>query len=355
MRISVLHRKLGRDLWRIRAQGAAIAAVVACGIMLMVMMHGLVLTLSGTRDAYFERYRFASVFAPVTRAPDDVVQRLAAIPGVIAAEGRVSGAARIDLPGDPLPVPARVLSLPAENGARLNGIMLTGGRLPAPGRNDEIALLDSFAAARGIAPGDALSVTANGGRQMLRVTGLARGPEFIFALGPGQIMPEDRGFAVIWMARDAAAAAFDLGGAFNEALLLTSPGRTEAAVLADVDAVLAPFGGQNAYGRKDQISAMFVGQEIDSLRKTSAFLPPVFMAVAAFLLNVVIARIVQSERREIGLMKAFGHRDGEIAAHYLEMVLLIALAGAVLGSALGVLAGRALIPGAVLQVPFPGL
>lgn len=342
--MSVLHRKLIRDLWRIRAQGAAIAVVVSLGVMVQVMMSGLVISLAETRDAYLERHRFASVFAPVTRAPERMVAELAMIPGVMAVEGRVTGAARIELPDQPLPVAARALSLPDDSGARLNGIMMTAGRMPAPGRNDEIVLLDSFAHARGIVPGDMLEVTLNGARQSFRVTGLARSPEFIISIAPGEFFPDDLRFAVIWMSRDAAAAAFDMKGAFSEALLLTSPDRAEAAILADVDGLLDRYGGAGAFGRADQLSLMFVDDEIDSLQKTSVFLPPIFLAVAAFLLNVVIARIVQSERREIGLMKAFGHRSTAIAAHYLEMVLIVALAGALLGSALGVLAGRALIP-----------
>lgn len=344
MRLSVLHRKLGRDLWRIRAQAAAIAVVVGIGVMVLVMMSGLVSTLSGTRDSYFEDYRFASVFAPITRAPQAVAARLAEIDGVLAAEGRIRGAARIDLPGETLPVAAQVLSFPEGGATRLNDILLTAGRLPAPGQADEVVLLDSFAITRGIAPGDRLAVTLNGVHQHFRVTGLARSPEFIFSAAPGEFMPDDRRFAVIWMPRKSAAAAFDMEGAFNDALLLTSRDRPQAAVIADVNRLLASYGGQDAYGRDHQISAWFLGEEIDGLRKTARFLPPIFLAIAAFLLNVVIGRIVQAERREIGLMKAFGHSGTEIATHYMEMVLIIALAGAALGSALGVLLGRALIP-----------
>lgn len=355
MRLSVLHRKLGRDLWRIRAQGAAIAVVVAIGVMVLVMMSGLIATLSGTRESYFERYRFATVFAHATRAPQSLLARLAAIDGVMAAEGRITGLARIALPDEALPVAAQVVSLPAATATRLNDVALTQGRMPAPGQSREVLLLDSFARARGIAPGDTLSVTLGGGRQRFRVTGLALSPEFIFSAPPGALMPDDRRFAVIWMARGAAAAAYDMDGAFNDLLLLTSRARPEAAIIDEVDRLLAPFGGQQAYGRDQQISAKFVGEEIRGLRAMSALLPPIFLAVAAFLLNVVIGRIVQAERREIGLLKAFGHRGAEIAAHYLEMVLIIALAGAALGAALGVLAGRALIPTYAGVYKFPYL
>ena len=48
--------------------------------------------LEETRRAYYERYRLADVFAPVTRAPEHVIGSLSEIPGVAAAEGVAAGA-----------------------------------------------------------------------------------------------------------------------------------------------------------------------------------------------------------------------------------------------------------------------
>ncbi len=354
MQLSVLHRKLGRDLWRMRAQAAAIALVVSLGVMLLVMMSGLLATLESTRDSYLEQYRFASIFAPVTRAPTSMIDRLADIDGVLAADGRISGMARIDLAGETLPIPARVLSLPGNDASRLNDIFLVSGRLPEAGRENEVVLLESFAVARGIGPGDSIDVTLEGQRERFEVTGLACAPEFIFSAAPGEFMPDDRRFAVIWMHEQAAAAAYDLDGAFNDALLLLARGQQEAGVIAEVNRLLSRYGGRDAYGRDQQMAARFIDEEIKSLRRVGAFLPPIFLAVAAFLLNMVVSRIVQAERREIGLMKAFGHSGRVVALHYLELVLLIALAGAVLGSAFGVLLGKAILPlyGEVYKLPW---
>ncbi|MAQ37438.1 MAG: ABC transporter permease [Thioclava sp.] len=339
MALTVLHRKLFRDLWRIRAQALAISAVVALGVMVQVMMAGLTDTLTVTRDAYFERHRLAQVFEPLTRAPSSMMEQVNAIPGVLAAEGRISGFGRIDADGGE-PVQARILSLPGAAG--LNGILMTAGRKPIAGRSDEVVLLDTFAAARGIALGDTLGVTVEGRHQKLQVVGFARAPEFLFMPAPGEFFPTDGRFAVIWMERKAAAAVLDLDGAFNEVLALTTRERPRKAVLADLDRLMAPYGGGAGYVQDQQTSARFIEEELKGLRQSRVFLPPIFLAVAAFLLNVTITRIVQAERREIGLMKAFGHSGAEIAGHYLEMALMIAFAGALLGSALGVMLGRSI-------------
>ena len=67
--LPTMDRKLIRDLWRMKGQVAAIGAVVAMGVMLLVMMSGLYVSIRETRRSYYESCRFADVFAPVKRAP----------------------------------------------------------------------------------------------------------------------------------------------------------------------------------------------------------------------------------------------------------------------------------------------
>ena len=102
-----LDRKLLRDLWHIKGQAVAIGAVIAVGVLMLVMMTGLVSSLDETRETYYERYRLADVFAPVARAPERTITNLSDLPGVASAEGRVTGAALVDLDGIDLPIQAK--------------------------------------------------------------------------------------------------------------------------------------------------------------------------------------------------------------------------------------------------------
>ncbi|PRY25299.1 putative ABC transport system permease protein [Aliiruegeria haliotis] len=340
--LAPLDRKLLRDLWRIRGQAVAIGAVVGLGVLMLVMMTGLVNTLEQTRQAYYERYRLADVFAPVARAPDRVLARLEALPGVAVVEGRVTGMALIDLEDEIIPVRAQAVSLPSHGIARLNDIFLTSGRMPDPDRAEEVLLLKGFAEARGLSPGDRLSATMHGSRRSFVITGLAQCPEFLYTTAPGELVPDDTRFAVIWMSRDALGAAYDMRGAFNEALIGLERGAQLEPVLEAVDRVLDPQGGLGAYGLRDQVSNFFIEEEISGLRKNTVAVPPLFLGVSAFLLYIVISRIVQAEREQIGLLKAFGYSGAEVSGHYLKMILVIAIGGAVVGSLGGIAAGRAL-------------
>ncbi len=218
-RLKPLHAKLTRDLWRIKGQALAIMLVIGIGVALQVMMTGLVASLTQTRDAYYERHQFAQVFAPVSRAPEHIARQLHDIPGVATVQTRISGMALIDIPTRDIPVSARILSLPTQELRHLNEIRLTTGRRPDSGKSAEIVLLDSFAVAHDIVPGDEIEVTLNGARRTFDVVGTAQSPEFIYYAAPGEMIPDDARFGVIWIGRPALAAALDLEGAFNEALM----------------------------------------------------------------------------------------------------------------------------------------
>jgi putative ABC transport system permease protein len=56
---SALTRKLMRDVWRLRGQVASIAAVVACGVMMAVSMHGTLRSVErSVNDYYGRRHRW---------------------------------------------------------------------------------------------------------------------------------------------------------------------------------------------------------------------------------------------------------------------------------------------------------
>ncbi|MFZ5610146.1 MAG: ABC transporter permease [Pseudomonadota bacterium] len=340
--LAPLDRKLARDLWHIRGQGLAIAVVIGCGVAVFVMSVGMIRSLDLTRDTYYERYRFADLYAAVTRAPLHLLSRLADLPGMRAVEGRISANAIVDVPGMDEPVTGRLHALPMQGAAKVNALVLRQGRWLDPTRAHEVLVNQSFAEAHGLQPGDGLAVTMKGKKQRLAIAGLVLSPEYVYAIAPGQIIPDNRRFAVLWMGYDHLAAAYDLEGAFNEMVATLDHGTSAAPVIDAVDRLLARYGGTGAYVRSEQISEKFVANEMDQLRTMTAILPPIFLGVAAFLLNVVLARLIATEREQIGLLKAFGYANTAIVWHYAKMVLILTSIGILLGFAVGAWLGRGL-------------
>ncbi|MFO7276753.1 MAG: FtsX-like permease family protein [Pseudomonadota bacterium] len=330
-----LTRKLLRDLWRLRGQVLAIAAVMGSGVGMLVMALTTVESLESTMVAYYDRYGFAHVFARVERAPERLAERIRSLPGVQAVETRVVRPAVLDVPGFEEPVTGELVSLPAREPPRLNRLVVREGRLPRPGATDEVVLSEPFAKAHGLVPGGSLRAIIDGRWRELRIVGTALSPEYVYAIAPGALMPDDRLFGVLWLDRDALQAAYGLEGAFNDVSVSLLRGTDPQTIIDRLDELLAPYGGFGAYARSDQTSHWFLSNEIAQLRTLATILPTVFLAVAAFLTHMVLARLVAVERSEIGLLKAFGYGNRDVALHYVRFVLAIGAIGVLVGWLLG--------------------
>ncbi len=340
MVMPVLYLKLLRDLWRMRGQVLSIALVMASGVSVLVMALSTVDALVETTNAYYERQSFAHVFARVERAPEHLKQRLAQIQGVQTVETRVVRTAVLDIKGFAEPVIGQLVSVPERSTALLNRLAMRSGRLPRAGAPDEAVLSEPFATAHGLVPGDTLRAVLNTSWRELTVVGIALSPEYVYAIAPGGLMPDDARFGVLWLGHEALQGAFDLDGAFNDVSMTLLPGTDAEAVVDRADNLLRRYGGTGAFARADQLSNWFLMNEIAQLQTLSTILPVIFLTVAAFLTNTLFARLVAVERGEIGLLKAFGYGQWDIAWHYIRFVLAIGTLGVAIGGLVGYLLGR---------------
>ncbi len=337
-----LDRKLLRDLWHIKGQAFAIILVIASGIGTFVMFLTTMDSLNRTRDAFYREYRFAEVFASLKRAPESLGERIRDIPGVNVVETRVAADVKLDIPGFDEPVTGRLVSLPDDGRPVLNRLYLRQGRLPARWRENEVAVSEAFAEAHRFAPGSSFGAVINGKWKTLIVTGIVLSPEFVLQVRPGAISPDFKRYGILWMGREALGTAYDMDGAFNDAALTLTPAARPEDVITRLDDILDRYGGFGAYARKDQMSHRFLNEEFRQLAQSARIYPGIFIAVAAFLLNVVISRTVSTQREQIAALKAFGYRTTDVAIHYVKLVLMVVAVGVIGGTLLGVWLGKGL-------------
>lgn len=340
--MTALHLKLLREIRRLWAQVLAIALVMAAGVATLLIGVGTYQSLDQTRTAYYQANRFADLFATVTRAPRSVLQAIADIDGVLAVDGRIAKVALTDIEGVEEPASALLVSLPENSDQGLNRLHLRSGRLPEPAGAIEAVVSEIFAEANGFSAGSQLQVVMNGALRQVRIVGIALSPEYVYAVAPGEVMPNEGRFGIVWVPERVLTAAYDLDGAFNAVSISVLPGASEREIIARLDRLLAPFGGQGAYGRAQQTSHAYLDSELTQLRSMSQVLPPIFLLVAAFLVNMTLTRLIALEREQIGLLKAIGYSAWSIAWHYIEFVLVIAVFGIAIGITLGIWAGSAL-------------
>lgn len=334
-----IDRKLVRDALHMKGQVIAICAVIACGVATFVMSLSALEALRSTQETYYDRYRFGDIFAGLKRAPNTLAARIEAIPGVAHTQTRVVRDVVLDVQGLNEPAVGRLIAIPETPRVDLNALHLRAGRWIEPGRDTEVICCEGFAEAHHFHPGDRVTAIINGRKKQLEIVGIALSPEYVYTIRLGSLVPDDKRFGIFWMGRKALASAFDMEGAFNDISLALMPGADEQEVIDRVDELIAPFGGLGTHGRRDQISNRFLSDEIKQLQRMGTIIPAIFLTVAAFLLNVVLSRIVHLQRDQIAALKAFGYSNFAVGVHYLKLVLLVVVVGVILGTITGNILG----------------
>ena len=335
-----IDKKLWRELWGMRLQALAIAMVIVSGVCIFIMSLSTLESLFETRRTYYSEQHFAEVFASLKRAPVSLVKRIEELHGVDKVETRVVAYVNLDVAGFADPVSGHLISLPDNSRGLLNQIVLREGRLFEPGRDNEVLVVEEFAKAHRLQPGDKLRATINGRRKTLTIVGVALSPEYIYQIAPGAMFPDHKRYGVFWMARKPLATAYDMDGAFNDVNMTITPGTHVETLLDQIDNLLKPYGGIGAYARKDQLSNRFLSEELKQQQTIATVFPVIFFGVAAFLLNVVLSRLISLEREQIAALKAFGYSDWAVGLHYAKLVLMIVALGIVIGTIVGVYLGK---------------
>jgi len=338
-----IDRKLIRNLRSMRGQAVAILLIVACGVASYVTMRTAYIGLLDSRDTYYARYRMADVWAPVKRAPRAEAREIGAIDGVRRVVPRIVFNVSIDLPGVPLPCSGRIVSVPDRREPTLNDLHLLRGRWFDGDGTREVMVHELFAREHGLEPGDTLRVIMNNKKEALRVIAIAQSPEYVYLIRPGEVLPDAKHFAVLWLSTSFAEAVFDYEDACDEFALDLERGAQVDEVLRRVDAELERYGGMVAYARKDQLSHYYLNQEIQGLRAGATMTPAIFLGVAAFVLHMLMGRLVQTQRTQVALMRALGYSGADLVGHYLKLAGLIGLLGAAAGTALGLWFARGLV------------
>ena len=157
---------------------------------------------------------------------------------------------------------------------------------------------ESFAAAHGLGPGERLNALVGGRSRELVVVGVALSPEYVYALGPGMIAPDDRRFGVFWIGRGLAEAALDAPGEFNDAGVRLDAGAPAGDVAREIQALLRPYGTADVHGRDRQPSHAFVSGMLHQIAGVGRIVPALFLLAAAFLVHTVLGRLIDTQRAQ---------------------------------------------------------
>lgn len=342
MVISTLNRKLIRDLKHLITPIISIGLIVAMGLGTFFGFTSTYYSLQLARDRFYQSHNFPDLFATVKKAPRSILESLTQLEGVQAIEGSLLQEGLMTLPQFDEPVIGRFISIPDGEQPVFSRIYLYSGRLPHPFSPQEVVINQAFAEAHGLKLGDTFQATLNGRKYPFVISGIGVSPEYIFALHPANPIPDDLHFGVIWMNQSALASAYDMKASFNQLAFRLGDSASSKEVKDKLDVILEKYGALGAIEKEDQVSNRYISEEIKQLRVQATSVPLIFFIVAAFILNVVLSRLVSTQRSEIAALKALGFTDSEISAYYFKLAGAIILVGVVAGLLLGIWIGQSM-------------
>lgn len=317
-------------------QSLGVVAVVMCGIAAYICVYSAYLNLSLTRDTYYTQNRFADFEIMVDRAPETVLYKLEALPGVRQVRKRIVDEVNVDIPGVEEPRIGRLISMPLPRVPVINDLVLLAGRYFDAGTQSETILSEHFAKANGLNIGDRIHITVDNKKYSLRIVGIGASPEYVYMIRNVQsLVPSPEHFGVLWVPEDFAETALDLKSACNNIVGLVDSPQDLDVILDEADKILDPHGIYAKTRGEDQISNRFISDEIKGLGVSARIIPTLFLGIAALIILILLNRMVRTERTQIGLMKAFGYSDWSVGLHYIQYGVVLALAGCIAGFLLG--------------------
>lgn len=325
----MLNKKLWRDLFSNKGSNFAVMLVIAIGIMCFISLSTVMDTLYLSMDTFYTQGKFPDAYIEVVGIPRSALDLAKHVDGVEHMDGRIIADLRIEdgfgkMSNDTKYL--RIISYTQE----LGKCILMKGQFPKEHKN-QIIISQDFANENQINIGDKIPVIASGKKNQLEIVGIGRAPEYIYALrNKAQIFPDALNFAICFASDDTISR---VSGKNNISQIIYSlkKGYEQSEVEKELKILFKPYGIVGDYTKDDHFSNVMLTQELEQLRGSIIVMPLIMLSVSAMILFIMIRRMVDKQRAQIGLLKAFGMADKKIFLHYLAYSVIVSILGGLLG------------------------
>ncbi len=333
----MLWRKLLRDIWGNRGSYLACLVIVAIGLVIFTTFSIVSGNLKLSQDMFYREQNFADGFAELVLLPESALERLSRVEGIREISGRVVREVLVQHP-ERESVYLKLVSLDLSDPHRVNDIrLLEGWDLIDKEPN---AIIDSqFFTANELEPADVIDIIAGGRLWELTVAGSGMSPEFTYLLRTqADMYPNPEQFGVAFLPLETMWTLFpDMRGRVNDLAFTLEPYAEYERVKERLEPELERYGLISLYPRDDQVSHVMLSEEINAIETMSGILPLVFLLIAALILYIMLKRLVEHQRGQVGILKALGYSNRQVLIHYLSYALLVGAVGGLLGGSLGIL------------------
>ena len=305
--------------------------IIALGVLILVAETDIRWNLRDSLNRYYEKQHFADVFVKLERMPGRELGKLREIEGVKEVFGRLSEDLRLQTEDGGDIVSVHMLAVGEEDS--LNRCLIAGN-FP---EGDGICIGYKMFQDRGMHYGDPVRLIIGDRPRTFYICGTVQEPEYIYAIPPGGAqIPDTLIYDIACLERRSLENCLGKAGIVNELGISLEKGYSFQDVREQLRERLSEYGISSLVSREDQLSYHQMDSQFAQLFAVSILLPLIFFLVSAFMLYVVLIKLIERDRALIGTMKAFGFPDLSLTAGYLFVGGLVSAFGSFLGSLLSV-------------------
>lgn len=339
--MNILFRNLLRDIKKSKGQFISILIIVILGVTFYTSLNSVFKNLTNASNQYYGEYRLADIWVDLYNAPVGVQEKVESMPNIKLATGRIIKDASINISEENSTL--RFISLPDVKRDIVNDVVIKAGRYFSEGDSNQCLLDEDFFKANNLNLGEYIYPIINGNKVKLKIIGCVKSPEFVYTLkDSSEIMPDNKKFGIVYIKQSFGEAIFDFNGSINNISIQISNGSDVKTVKDDIEKSLKNYGVKSAIDREEQISAMMLSGEIKQLQSMGSSFPVIFFMVASVIMYIMMGRMVESQRTQIGVLKALGFSNVQVMTYYMSYSVIIAVMGSFIGCIFGTYLGIAI-------------
>ena len=339
--MNILFRNLLRDIKKSKGQFISILIIVVLGVTFYTAINSAFKNLSNSSANYYEEYRLADIWVDLYNAPTGIKEKVESIPNVKTVTGRIIQDASINISEENATL--RFITLPDVKRDIVNDVVIKSGRYFSEGDSNQCLLDEDFFKANNLDLGEYIYPIINGNKVKLKIVGVVKSPEFVYTLkDASEIMADNKKFGIIYIKQSFGEAIFDFKGSINNISIQISNGSDVKIVKDDVKKALKNYGVKSAIDRDEQTSSKMISEKIKQLKSMGGTFPIIFFMVASVIIYIMMGRMVENQRTQIGVLKALGFTNMQVLSYYMSYSAIIAFSGSFIGSILGTYMGASM-------------
>lgn len=336
--MKILFRNLLRDIKKSKGQFISILVIVILGVTFYTSINSAFRNLSSSSMNYYEEYRLADIWVDLYNVPSSIREKVLRIPNVKDATGRIVKDASINISEESATL--RFITLPDIKTDIVNDIVIKSGRYFSEGDSNQCLLDEDFFKANNLNLGEYIYPIINGNKVKIKIVGTAKSPEFVYTLkDSSEIMADNKKFGIIYVKQSFGEGIFDSNGSINNLSIRISNGSYIEKVKDDIKRTLKNYGLKSVIDREEQTSSKMISSEIKQLKSMGGTFPIIFFMVASVIIYIMMGRMVENQRTQIGVLKAIGFTNFQVLSYYMSYSALVAIVGSFIGAISGTYMG----------------